>query len=297
MFNPNYRYTHLARLITIVNGPLPGMQAIRRLDQNIGTTYFNDIFHGRTWPAYVQWFGLEDPLADIATDYAAEIYDADDFGDWLSSQKKIGSIDGEAFSPTREPRLRTELALDQYENSWLFGIDRTNLRRELSKNEFSYGAHYDFTGLLTRMHLTYALFARRRADTDKLYAYCLAQAIWSELNLKLFDLPRTAQFHPMPSPELLGLGDSAETMLALLHPSLNWSYDQDAVNWLTPSASTDLNAALGFVSRTQAEHWPLRAESDRMLQLLIGPSQKASLLSLCAPDFFRSSQHHEALHN
>jgi hypothetical protein len=112
MFNPNYRYTHLARLIKIVNGPLPGMQAIRRLDQNIGTTYFNNIFHGRTWPAYVQWFGLKDHLTDIATDYAAQIYDADDFSDWPSKQTKTQNKQGADFTAASDPDLRFELSLD-----------------------------------------------------------------------------------------------------------------------------------------------------------------------------------------
>lgn len=286
MINPNYRYVHLARLIQIVNGPLPGMQAIRRLDQTFGTTYFNDIFHGRQWPAYVRWFGLEDHLADIATDYAAEIYDADDFGDWLNSQKKIKSGDIDEFTPTQNPHLRNELSLDQFENSWLFGVNRTDLRRELSKNNMTQSVSYQFLGYETRMNLTYALFARRRVGADKLFSFCLARAIWYELNLKLFELPRAGQFHPVPSLELLTIGEPMETILDVLQPSIAWSFDEDAPNWFNEGTIFSLNQMLAFAVSVQAGGWPDRAISENMLQLMIGQSVKGTLLQICAPALF-----------
>jgi hypothetical protein len=285
MINPNYRYAHLARLIQIINGPLPGMQAIRRLDQIFGTTYFNEIFHGRHWPAYVEWFGLEDRLSDIATDYAAEIYDADDFGDWLSKQKKIQSDDGKLFTPTSDPALRAELTLDQYENSWLFGVNRTNFRRELSKNELNYKPHYAFLGLQTRMNFTYALFARRRTGADKLYAYCLAQTILEELRLKLFALPRLAQFHPLPSEELLTIGEPIETILDILQPSLAWSYDADALNWFSDGAAEMLNQAMSFVARVKERDWPARDAIENTITRILQNSSYG-FVNLCAPELF-----------
>jgi hypothetical protein len=286
MINPNYRYTHLARLIQIVNGPLPGMQAIRRLDQTFGTTYFNELFHGKTWPAYVNSFGLEDHLSDIATDYAAEIYDADDFGDWLSHQKKLQSSQGADFTPTKDKYLRSELSLDQYENSWLFGVNRTNLRRELAKNGLDDKAHYAFTGFSTRMNLTYALFARRRTGADKLYAFCLAQSILNELHLKLFELPQAALFRPLPSIELLTLGEPVETILDILQPSLAWSYDADALSWFSDQAEDTLKQALYFVTHVMAGSWPTREATEHALNLVTG-KDRLNLFALCAPELFQ----------
>ena len=287
MINPNYRYAHLARLIQIVNGPLPGMQAIRRLDQTFGTTYFNEIFHARQWPAYVQWFGIEDHLSDIATDYAAEIYDADDFGDWLSKQKKIQSHTSLSFTPTTNQDLRTELHLDQYENSWLFGVNRTNFRRELSKNNLDYKPHYAFMGFQSRMNLTYALFARRRSEADKLYAFCLAQAIFDELQLKLFSLPRMANFHPLPSEELLNIGEPIETILDVLNPSLAWSYDAESFNWLIPEAASTLQQSLNFASNVMARNWPQRDVTDTILKCIFH-DKNYSFISLTSPQLFNS---------
>lgn len=288
MINPNYRYAHLARLIQIVNGPLPGMQAIRRLDQTFGTTYFNEIFHGRHWPSYVRWFGLEDHLADIATDYAAEIYDSEDFGDWLNSQKKIKSGDADRFTPTQDPALRNELSLDQLENSWLFGVNRTDLRRELSKNEIAHSLSYRFLGYEARMNLTYALFARRGSGSDRLFAFCLARAIWVELHLKLFELPRAGQFHPLPSSELLTIGERVETILDVLQPSLAWSFEQDALNWFSDDAITRLSEMLSFAATVQSGQWPDRETSEQLLQRMIGQNSDGTLLQLCAPALFNA---------
>jgi hypothetical protein len=283
MINTNYRYTHLARLIQIINGPLPGMQAIRRLDLTFGTSYFNDIFHGHHWPSYVRWFGLEDHLADMATDYAAEIYDADDFGDWLSRQKKIksGSIDG--FTPTHDPYLREELSLNHFEHSWLFGANRTNLRRELFKNRLLYEPSYGFTGYATRMNLTYALFARRQHGGDKLFAFCLAQAILSELILKLFELPYAGQFRPLPPKELLTSNEPIEAILDMLQPSIAWSFDQDAINWYSKDAMDAIAKMLSYEATIQSGQWPSRAASEEILSLVTGHAEQATLLKLCAP--------------
>ncbi len=288
MINPNYRYAHLARLIQIINGPLPGMQAVRRLDQNFETTYFNDIFHGRYWPAYVTMFALEDALSDMATDYAAEIYDADNFGDWLSSQKKIKMTESPNFTPTADPKLRTELALDQFENSWLFGVNRTNFRRELSKNELSYKPQYAFTGYATRMHLTYALFAKRRTGAEKLYAYCLAQAIFSELFLKLFQLPRAAQFHPLPSDELLTIGEPIETVIDILQPSIAWSYDTNSLIWFSDQTAKILSQLLAFADLVQMGTWPDQAQTENAFNILIGNQYQETLVTLCAPQLFNT---------
>lgn len=283
MINTNYRYTHLARLIQIINGPLPGMQAIRRLDLTFGTSYFNDIFHGPHWPSYVRWFGLEDHLADMATDYAAEIYDAYNFREWLSRQKKIKSDNANEFTPTRNPSLRKELSLDHFENNWLFGINRTNLRRELLKNNLFYKPSYGLAGYVTRMNLTYALFARRQSDGDKLFAYCLAQAILGELTLKLFELPYAGQFRPLPSKELLSIGESTEAILDLLQPSITWSFDQDAMNWHSKDALRALAKMLRFGALIQTGQWPDRAESEEILCLVTGQPEQATLMKLCTP--------------
>lgn len=288
MTNPNYRYVNLARLIQIAYGPLPGMQAVRLLDRSAGTTYFNDLFHRREWPDYVRWFGLDDILADIATDYAAEIYDADDFSDWLATQKKIRTECEPAFTPTRDPALRTELSLDQLENSWLFGVNRTNLRRELAKNALASDPGYMRLGYATGMHLTYALFARRRANAEKLFAFCLAEALLGEIKLKLFDLPREGRFRSVPSPELLDLGEPAGTILDLLYPSIGWSFESEARHWFTEDAAARLDKLIAYSVAVRRRRWPSRETSEEILQMAFG-TDRLSLLSLCAPPLYRAT--------
>jgi hypothetical protein len=286
MINTNYRYAHLARLIQIVNGPLPGMQAIRRLDLTFGTSYFNDIFHGHHWPSYVRWFGLEDHLADMATDYAAEIYDAYDFREWLSRQKKIKSDNANEFTPTRNPSLRKELSLDHFENNWLFGVNRTNLRRELLKNSLIYKPSYGFASYATRMNLTYALFARRQTDGEKLFAFCLGKAFLDELILKLFELPYAGQFRPLPPKELLTSNEPIEVILDMLQPSIAWSFDQDAINWYSKDAMDAIAKMLSYEATIQSGQWPSRAASEEILSLVTGHAEQATLLKLCAPPLF-----------
>lgn len=284
MFNPNYRYIHLAKLFQVVNGPLPGMQAIRRIDQNFGTTYFNDLFHRRQWPLYVQWFGLEDQLTDMAIDYAAELYDSKRFDLWLANQKTIKSGTSFIFTPTLDLDLRTILSLNELENNWLFVINRTNLRRELSKNGFPFEPSYLRFGYTTQMHITYALFARR-TDNSKLYAYCLAQAILEELHLKLFDLPRQGNFQPLPTfgaREICGFTDD---LIKSLEPSIIWSFDSEGPTWFSSAAMNTLGTLCGFAHQVIEQNWPDESALEKMLILTISPRSSHSLVSLCAPVF------------
>lgn len=282
MINPNYRYIHLCQLLEILNGPLPGMQAIRRLDTRFGTTYFAEIFHQKHWPLYVELFALEDILSDIAIDYAAEIYDAADFENYLNRHSKFNEWEGKEFTPIHDLEIRRETGIDQFEKGWLFGVTRTNLRIELKKNDIPLNPAYGRLGCDTNINLTYALFARRKGNADKLFSYCLYQAIKNEIEIKLFDLPRLAG-HSMPiaAEELFHSAD-LKKCLELLEVSLDWSFGEGADLWRTYEAYELLRKLITFVNLIRRGNWPELADVEQVLSLVLGRDDKVSLLSIAA---------------
>lgn len=284
MKNQNFRYIHLCRLLEILNGPLPGMQAIRRLDGQIGTTYFNEIFYGKSWHLYVELFALEDILSDVAIDYAAEIYDASDFEAYLDGHSKFNEWDGKGFTPIHDPRIRVVTGIDQFENSWLFGVNRTNLRIELLKNDISLKPAYGRLSCDTIINLTYALFARRKRNAERLYAYCLYQAIRTELEVKLFDLPNLGGFSIDLSIEDILRVDTLSDLFDRLQLSLKWSFGEGADRWSSSEALTTL-AELGcYVGKLYRGEWPELHDIEKALALTLGSSGQVSLLDLAAQD-------------
>jgi hypothetical protein len=282
MKNPNYRYINLCRLLEILNGPLPGMQAIRRLDKKIGTSYFSEIFYDKAWPLYADLFALEDILSDIAIDYAAEIYDAQCFDVFLSSHHKFNELEGKGFTPIHDPKIRTVTGIDQFENCWLFGVNRTNLRIELLKNDISLDPAYGRLSGDTNINLTYALFARRKSNAEKLYAYCLYQAIRTELEIKLFDLPNLGGFAIALSIEDLLAANSPADILNHIQLPLKWSYGEGAELWMSREAISVLIQLLSYVEIIYRGGWPSLDDIEKALALTLGLGKQVSLLDLAA---------------
>jgi hypothetical protein len=282
MKNPNYRYINLCRLLEILNGPLPGMQAIRRLDNQIGTSYFSEIFYDKAWPLYVELFALEDVLSDIAIDYAAEIYDAQRFDEFLSSHSKFNEWEGKGFTPIHDPEIRVATGIDQFENSWLFGVNRTNLRIELLKNDISLDPAYGRLSGDTNINLTYALFARRKSNAEKLYAYCLYQAIRTELEIKLFDLPNLGGFSIALSIEDLLNAHNPAAILNHIQLSLKWSYGKGAELWMSCEAMSVLIQLLSYVEIIYRGGWPSLDDIEKALAFTLGLAKQVSLLDLAA---------------
>ena len=282
MLNSNYRYIHLCQLIEILNGPLPGMQAIRRLDSQFGTTYFVEIFHQKHWPLYVELFALEDILSDIAIDYAAEIYDAADFEAYLDRHNKFSEWDGQEFTPIHDPQIRLETGIDQFEKGWLFGVTRSNLRIELKKNNIPIEPAYGRLGCDTNINLTYALFARRRGNADKLFAYCLYQAIRNELSIKLFDLPGLAGYSlPISGDDFFSLA-APQKCLDLLEVTLDWSFGEGADLWRSPEAYDLLKELINYANLVRSGNWPEIEHTEEILSMALGRDCETSLLSLAA---------------
>lgn len=282
MINPNYRYIHLCQLLNILNGPLPGMQAIRRLDTHLGTTYFAEIFHQKHWPLYVELFALEDILSDIAIDYAAELYDAADFEAYLNRHNKFNEWEGKEFTPIHDPQIRRETGIDQFEKGWLFGVTRTNLRIELKKNGLPLDAAYGRLGADTNINLTYALFARRKCNADKLFSYCLYQAIKNEIEIKLFDLPGLAG-HSLPiSADELFSSAGTQKCLDLLEVSIDWSFGEGSDLWRTLEARKLIEKLNAFCNLIRSGHWPEISYTEEVLSVFLGRDNEMSLLDLTA---------------
>ena len=282
MINPNYRYIHLCQLLEILNGPLPGMQAIRRLDNQFGTNYFMEIFHQKHWPLYVELFALEDILSDIAIDYAAEFYDTNGFNAFLGSHSKFSEWEGKVFTPIHDPKLRVVTGIDQFENSWLFGVNRTNLRIELLKNEISLNPAYGRLSADSNINLTYALFARRKSNAEKLYAYCLYQAIQTELKIKLFDLPNLGGFCIALSIEDLIVAKDPVAFLNHIQLALKWSYGAGAELWMSPEANFVLIQLLNYIKIIYHGGWPSLNEIEEALRFTLDRGNQTCLLDLAA---------------
>lgn len=285
----NYRFQNLVRLLDLLAEKNPSMSDMRAIDQSCGTTFYTDLIYAREWPPYVTWFGYEDAVADLVTEY---VIDSLPEGEEGKLDDRAGKLSGEAislFTPTPDPELRTELKLDEFERGW-FGLRRKFL---LSKELKRIGLPDLKQSRITehgRSCLAYAIVASQKAQWP-LAAFCLAEFVVSEFKTRFIGMKQRAELNGLRYEELPP-ADAERSLIELLHMAeldadlkdlgkfSLWSFGGSHFVQGASAGSHLVETAFDFVARVRARVWPSPDHVRHFAELILNGSGEGRLLKI-----------------